>query len=113
MIPQVPKSYNNMTIQANMKPDFVYLYNDYPYQQSSDLIADSFRSLEGVFYSPILRNKLVPTATGYTIGGLLTGEKMRAESLKVMMEFDVSQKQLEFRFVDFGFSMSAGHTTIK
>lgn len=113
LLPEVPKSYNNITVQANMKPSFTYLYNDYPYQQSSDLIADDYRSLEGVFYSPIYRNKLIPTSTGYNINGLLTGEKMRAEALKIMLEFDVSQKQLELRFVDVGFSISAGHTTIK
>lgn len=113
MFPEVPKSYNNMTVQANMKPAFVYLYNDYPYQQSSDLIESDFRSLEGVFYSSIYRNKLIPTSTGYNINGLLTGEKMRAESLKIMLEFDVSQKQLEFKFINIGFSVSSGHTTIK
>jgi hypothetical protein len=112
-LPEVPKSYNNMAVQANMKPTFTYLYNDYPYQQSSDLISDDFRSLEGVFYSSIYRNKLIPTATGYNINGLLTGEKMRAEALKIMLEFDVSQKQLEFRFIDIGYSISSGHTTIK
>lgn len=112
-IPSVPKSYNNLTVQANMKPTFTYLYNDYPYPQSSDLIDSDFRSLEGVFYSPIYRNKLIPTSTGYNINGLLTGEKMRAESLKIMMEFDVTQKQLEFKFVDIGFSTSLGHTTLK
>jgi hypothetical protein len=111
-LPQVPKSYNNMTVQANMKPVFTYLYNDYPYQQSSDLIADDYKDREGVFYSPIYRNKLIPTATGYNINGLLTGEKMRAESLKIMLEFDVSEKQLEFRFLDIGFSISSGHTTL-
>lgn len=112
LFPEVPKSYNNMTVQANMKPVFVYMYNDYPYPQSSDLISDDFRALEGVFYTSIYRNKLIPTSTGYAINGLLTGEKMRAESLKIMLEFDVSQKQLEFKFIDIGFSISAGHTTI-
>jgi hypothetical protein len=112
-LPEVPKSYNNLTIQANMKPVFTYLYNDYPYQQSSDLIVDDYRSLEGIFYSPIYRNKLIPTSTGYNINGLLTGEKMRAEALKIMLEFDVSQKQLEFKFIDIGFSTSLGHTTNK
>ena len=111
-LPQVPKSYNNMTVQANMKPVFTYLYNDYPYQQSSDLIESDWKSLEGVFYSPIYRNKLIPTATGYNINGLLTGEKMRSESLKIILEFDVSEKQLEFRFLDIGFSISSGHTTL-
>lgn len=113
LFPEVPKSYNNMTVQANMKPVFTYVYNDYPYQQSSDLIADDYKSLEGVFYSPIYRNKLIPTSTGYNINGLLTGEKMRSESLKILMEFDVSQKQLELRFVDIGFSISQGHTTLQ
>lgn len=111
LLPKVPKSYNNMSIQANMKPVFVYMYADTPHQQSSDLISDDFKNLEGILYSRIYRNKLIPTSNGYNITGLLTGEKMRTKALKILLEFDVSQQQLEFEFIDIGFTISQGHDT--
>ena len=113
MIPKVPKSYINMSIQANMKPVFTYMYADTPYQQSSDLIEDDFKNLEGIFYSKIYRNKLIPTANGYSINGLLTGQNMRTKALKILLEFDVSQEQLEFEFIDIEYSISQGHKTAK
>lgn len=113
MLPKAPKSYINMSIQANMKPVFTYMYADTPYQQSSDLIEDDFKDLEGIFYSKIYRNKLIPTANGYSINGLLTGQNMRTKALKILLEFDVSQEQLEFEFIDIEFSISQGHKTDK
>lgn len=109
MFPQIPKVYDNLVVEANMKPTFVYLYNDYPNQQSSDLTDISFRDKEGVFYAPILRNKLIPTATGYDTDGLLTGEKMRNVAMFIMLEFTVTTTPLELKFLYINFKISKGH----
>jgi len=113
MMPQVPKSYNNISVSSNIVPIFTLFYNLYPYQQSSDLInydtiAD-YRDIEGIWYANIKRNNLVPTETGYTATGLLTAEKMRNVAMMVMLEFSVNSVPLELKFVDFGFSISHGH----
>ena len=105
----VPKVYDNISIQSNILPTFVYLYGDYPYQQASDLEDISFQDREGIWYANILRNKLVPTAIGYDTNGLLTGEKMRNTALRLMVEFTVGTTQLELKFVYIGFSISKGH----
>lgn len=107
--PDIPKVYNAISVQANMKPLFIYLYNSYPYQQCSDLVDNDFRDLEGLFYAVILRNKLIPTETGYTTDGLLTGEKMRNTAMKIMLEFLSDTTQLELKFVDISFTISKGH----
>ena len=111
LIPERPKSYNNISVQSNIVPSFVYFYNNYPYQQSSDLVDFSFRNLEGVWYTTILRNKLQPTAEGYVTTGLLTGEKMRNTSMFFMLEFTPTAQPLALRFVNIGFTISQGHTT--
>ena len=109
MLPTKPKVYKNMAVEANMKPSFVYLYNDYPYQQASDLVDNDFRDKEGVFYADIKRNKLIPTATGFTTDGLLTGERMRNVAMFIMLEFIVSNIPLELKFLYIGFQPSKGH----
>ena len=109
--PQRPKVYNNVTVEANMKPSFTYFYNDYPYLQTSDLEDIDYRDFEGVFYAPLYRNKIVPTSTGYNTDGLLTWEKLRNVAMKIMFEFDVSNVPLELKFVNIGYQISRGHKT--
>lgn len=111
MMPQQPKVYNNVSFMCNMAPTFVYFYNTYPYQQSSDLVDYSFKELEGTWYATILRNKLVPTATGYTTDGLLTAEKMRNTNMLIQIEFTVTTTNLQLRFFEIGYQASLGHTT--
>jgi hypothetical protein len=110
-LPQRPKTYNNVSVESNMRPDFVYFYNDYPYIQTSDLINTDFRDLEGVFYATLYRNKIVPTSTGFTTDGLLTGEYMRNVAMKIMYQFDVIETPLELKFLNTGYTLSRGHTT--
>lgn len=108
-IPNLPKVYENILSESNIVPFFVYFYNDYPVQQSSDLVDLDFRELEGIFYSTILRNKLVPTATGYTTNGLLTGEKMRNVAMMIMFEFSPTTNPLALKFIEIGINTSRGH----
>lgn len=103
-----PKVYDNVAIESNLVPSFVYMYNDYPYQQSSDLVDLDFRDLEGLFYSTIKRNKLLPTSNGYTTSGLLTGEKMRNTAMFFMIEWRISDTPLELKFINIGYTIGRG-----
>lgn len=110
MQPDTPKVYDSISVQSNMQPTFVYFYNNYPYQQSSDLVDYQFSDLEGIFYCTLRRNKLQPTAFGFTSDSLLTGEKMRNVAMFILLEFSVNNVPLELKFVDIGFILSKGHT---
>lgn len=120
MAPTKPKTYKNHSLQANMRPSFTYLYVDptiwagdqyNQHQQATDLISTDYNAREGQLYSLVYRNKLVPTVDGFSTNGLMSGEEMRALVLKFMLEFDVTDKPLQFKFTSFGFITSSGHTT--
>lgn len=108
--PAIPKVYNNIALKSNLAPSLSYFYNDYPYQQSTDLVDFDYNNLEGLFYATLYRNKLIPTAIGYDTNGLLTGEKMRAAGLYVLLEFTVTTTPLELEFVSIGYINSLGQT---
>jgi hypothetical protein len=108
-MPAIPKSYNNISLKCNIAPTFSYFYSEKPYQQASDLVDFEWVSLEGNLYTTIKRNKLIPTASGYTTNGLMTAETMRTAALRVMLEFTVSSTPIELEFVDIGYTVSLGH----
>jgi len=109
LIPTVPKSYNNISLEVNICPTFVYAYNDYPVQQSTDLVDFDFENREGIWYANFYRNKLIPTATGFVTTGLLTGEKMRNVAMYILIEFTVGTNPIELKFLNIGFEPSLGH----
>jgi hypothetical protein len=104
-----PKTYDSVKIEGNMRPSLTYLYANDPYQQSTDLMDFDYKDLEGMFYSPIYRNKLVPTASGFDTTGLLTGQKLRTPVLLALFEFTITNINLALRFVTIGYQASAGH----
>jgi len=112
-MPSVPKVYNAMAVESNLVPNYVYFYNDYPYQQISDLVDYQFRSLEGIWNATILRNIIQPTATGNTVTSRLTGEKMRNVAMWVMLEFaPTNSNVLNLKFVDINFTFSTGNKNV-
>lgn len=105
-----PKVYNNNSVECNLPPSFVYLYNSYPVQQSSDLVDLDYKAPEGIWYAKFYRNKLLPTEEGYTSDGLLTGEPMRNTNMLIMYEWRVeSETQLQLKFINIGFKISLGN----
>ena len=111
MAPNAVKVYNAVAVESNIKPSFTYFYTQTPYAQSTDLISTDYRDYEGMWYATLYRNKLQPTATGYSTDNLLTGEKMRTYALFTLFEFEDLTVPLELRFVNFNFDLSRGHTT--
>ena len=91
MLPSQPKSYNSIAVESNLCPTMVLFYNQYPYEQQSDLAnqegVQDFRDMEGVWNATLYRNILQPTAIGFTTDGRLTGERMRNTNMFIMLEF--------------------------
>ncbi len=119
-LPTVPKTYRNIAVEANMKPSLTYFRSEPTLvgevhgdleQQASDLMDFDYKVLEGQLYATLYRNKLVPTQSGMTTDGLLTGKNIRALTLKVMLEFSPVNNFLQLKFVQLGFNTSHGHKT--
>lgn len=108
----MPKTYNNFSVNGT-RPDFVYFRSEVPYVQASDLVDFSFTNLEGNYYAVIMRNKLVPTATGLNLTGLATAEKMRTTVLRILMQWNVTNTQMACNFVSIGYQASSGHENFK
>ncbi len=110
--PQIPKVYNNISIESNLCPTYTYLYNDYPYQQISDLADFNYTVKEGIWYATILRNIIQPTVTGYSTASRLTGEKMRNVAMYMMFEFSPTTTPVQVKFLNIGFIISLGNTNV-
>lgn len=109
-IPNIPKVYNSLAVEANMAPTLTYMYSDYPYVQCSDLMDYQYSQKEGVWYATIMRNKIVPNASGFTTDGLINGEKMRSTALLIELSFSPQQDEfLELKYVTINFDVSRGH----
>lgn len=106
-----PKVLNNISLEANKTPSLTYFRTETPNIQASDLMDFDWQVLEGQQYTAVYNDKLTPSATGLKPNALITGDKLRSIVLMVLMEFDVTQTLLEFRFATVGFSISLGHTT--
>lgn len=111
MFPSQLKVYNALAIEANMPPSYTYFYNDYPYQQLTDLADYQYRNQEGVWNATLQRNIIQPTNSGYTLTSRLTGEKMRSTAMYIMLEFTVSGSNcLNLKFLNLAFTPSLGNT---
>ena len=119
-VPNRPKVYNNTSLEGNLKPTLVYFRTEPSLQeqdrydleeQASDLIDFDFEVKEGTLYAAILRNKIQPTSEGIDLNGLLTGNKMRAVTLLILLEFNPEKGPLELRYFNLGYAVSYGHTT--
>ena len=106
--PNKPKMYLNVKVESNLKPDFVYMYNNYPLEQASSLINDDFKDYEGVWMATIKRNNIRITENGYVFDGLMTGEWMRNVAMWFMFEWRVDGTAVELKFVNIAFNQSKG-----
>lgn len=119
VLPNTPKTYDAIGIEGNLIPSLTYFrtepnlaeYNQYDLpEQASDLVDFDYTIKEGEIYATILRNKLVPTATGLDFNGLLTAERIRAITLKILIEFTPPiTSPLELRFITLDLTVSRGH----
>lgn len=108
----LPKVAQNLSLEANLVPTLTYVRSEVPYQQATDLMDYEWKDLEGVWYATLRRNKLTPTATGLTTGGLLSGEKMRAVAFRFHLQWTLGGERLQLRRVTIGYQLSRGHQNI-
>jgi hypothetical protein len=107
--PNAPKVYNNFSAEANLPPDLVYLYTNYPspYTQASNLATTDFLYKENIYYAPMYRNVLDPQFGGQYAQALLAGEKMRSTALYWFVNY-VGNRYIAVKYVNLGYTASLG-----
>ena len=105
-----PKSYHYIEVESNFSPWFTHFRCEYPIEMSSDLVEDNYNESEGIFASPIFRNRLTPDIDGYDLA-LNFGEKMRAAAMLYMLEFAPVDIPAQIKFVNIGYVPSLGHSS--
>ena len=109
--PMVVKEMRGVAIEGE-RPYFIHIQNQRPHLQSSDLYSSEFENKEGVYYSPVLRDRLTPRFEGEYLLALVAGDYIRGQFIEFMFEWDVSSRQMEINFLDFVYSISSGHTNL-
>jgi hypothetical protein len=106
----IVKIYQALSVESNKRPDWAYMECEEPFRQISDLLEYEWRDTEGIYYCTIRRNKIQPTATGFNLLGLMTGERMRSYAMKILFEFSANNIPLNLRFLNITFDLSKGHS---
>jgi hypothetical protein len=106
----IVKLYQALSLEANKTPDWTYMMCESPFDQITDILDYEWKDLEGIRYAALKRNKKQPTATGFSLTSLLTGDRMRSYAMKILFEFSVNNIPLNLRFININFDISKGHS---
>ena len=95
-------------IEGNTLPSLTEFSNELPYVQSTDLLDSDYTKKEGVYYATLYRDKNSPNvASGAS--ALLTGDKMRSQTLKVHLKFTSTTQEVILKHVNIIYKDSLGH----
>jgi hypothetical protein len=104
------KVYDTVGIEGDV-PDRLHVRTESPNVQSSDLVASDFRSIEGVWYAAILRDRLSPnTGSSDPVTNLYKGDKLRGDIAKFMIIYNQPTSIKQFKFFNINFDASRGQT---
>ena len=103
---------DSISVESNNVPSHVYIQNLRPYIQQTDISSDEFRDKEGIFYAPVLRDRLTNGSTEYQ-ENLLKGEKIRGQYIQIALIMDYPDDDFEVNAINVKYTMSSGHVLSK
>ena len=111
--PESVKVPEAISVESDEVPTHVYIQNLRPYQQQTDIDSTEFREREGVFYAPVLRDRLTGDAQTdeQYIANLLSGEKIRGQYIQIALIMDYPDDDFEVNAINVKFNISSGHST--
>jgi len=110
--PSAVKNICNIAIEGNKAPDFTYVMSDYPYTQITDLIAEDYTAIDGIFYKGFYRDRLSPNVIGDAVAKMMDGDLVKGQTPIVMVEFQQYNELVQVNFINIGYDVSRGHSTI-
>lgn len=111
--PEAVKVPEAISIEADNVPTHVYIQNLRPYQQQTDIDQTEFVEKEGIYYAPILRDRLTgnPVDDQDYLDNLFNGEKIRGQYIQIALIMDYPDDDFEVNAINVKFNMSSGHST--
>lgn len=104
----VVKEFRAISIESSEAPEWVHFRSEYPYEQSTDLIATDFISREGIFDGGIMRDRLTPNSSGYDMAQV-SGDLIRSQAIYSLIQFNNPNTLIWFRQATVGYNQSSGH----
>jgi len=109
-----PRVYNAIRVSATDKPDYVHVRTEVPwsggvYAQSTDLYRDEFVAQEGIFKKSLWFDRLSPNVPGAPEDKMRKGDKIRAQTAMILVEYDVYDKPVDITTVGISYMPSVGH----
>jgi hypothetical protein len=102
------KEYNNISVVANLCPDYCHVRTEEPYVQSTDILGAEFDKNESIYYGVIKGDRLTP-GPGTGDEKMERGDSMRGPFAFIWLRWDTTS-QLQLREVNVSFDQSMGHS---
>lgn len=116
-VPDVPKMYKSINAQSDSPPTSAIVHANRPNPQITDISKAVWTNREGVYYSPIYRDRLSPAFTD-PLKALVSGDKVISKAASIQINFGVDVPEgavsvgyLELKYVNIGYELSKGHKT--
>lgn len=103
------KVYKALAVEATIEPVWAHFRTEWPYTQSTELIAGEWKAKEGVYYGKFYKDRLSPNTAGTVSQKMVSGDDLKGQYLLSMLEFSGAGSQLNFRIVTLLFNKSLGH----
>lgn len=102
-----------LSIDSNIRPDYIHVQCNNPYLQATDLCPTDLVYSEGSYQASFFRDKLSPNFDSGSqsqdfANALINGDTLRAKFFDVFFIFN-NQEDFRLSSVDFGFQNSSGH----
>lgn len=117
-LPNVPKKFLSMNVEADTIPGWMIMLSDYPNVQITDIESDEWNNKEGVFYRALFRDRLSPQFTDFN-RALLYGDKILGKAPMIQLAFGLTGPgelpnvgYCALKYVNIEYQASAGHKTL-
>ena len=108
---KIPES---ISIEADEAPSHIYIQNLRPYLQQTDIDSTEFVEKEGIYYAPVLRDRLSNGGLEDDyLTNLLSGEKIRGQYIQIAVVMDYPDDDFEINAINVNYTISSGHTVGK
>jgi hypothetical protein len=101
-----------ISVEGDNAPSHIYIQNLRPYIQQTDIDSTEFVEKEGIFYAPVLRDRLTNGGLEEDyLNNLVSGEKIRGQYIQIALVMDYPDDDFEINAINVKYTISSGHTT--